>query len=1002
MGHKSKFTFPMPGRCAKPPPTSTVTSPISKAEKILGTNGVCFGSPPVLGRDAGRMWEEGSTGGISISISESSASQSGFMDDNDYDDDKFAGTTYGRALWEEESEALPRRLRVDQTPQAKGLKPKRSAITLGAHNRDNMTDEVLARRPRSSSTVVSHYESAKVPLSISQQTSNSAMAKGLPSKAGALLDIDGMHNSKEQPRKKPSRLDFSRLRFRHRKDQTTLDTNVGPVLGNNYVMKSPSVMSHMSNSVVSLPRASPMSPESDPKGSRQDLRVPTQALTQAPARQSRSRGAADTGNLHNLYDHYEQMSFRDTGDIKEDIEEERAGEEDDEEAQFGTQRLLPRTYTPVNGDVSREDMITPLPNAVHKDHSSGWNHSRNTSQASKVTATRSGTPSTLQIRPSSRNDYPASVSSRHTRTSKATPSVTSALDSDRQQHSVLSLSDSDSDEEEASDSRPGSSLPSYDNSFRDDTSESSSQRQMGTSRLSISSHSTNPKGTSYAQLNDFLTIPFASPKCKGTRSPSANTILSTNSTLSTATRLSQAQQDPRGSVSTIGTSCSNMISPTFSNMTACTLQEARAIAFTPLNFAPHIAHAASSSANQTSHNANHTYPQQQRQRMSQNSHTSDQPTPPLSPTSIEFLRKSTESARQEAASASASTYDSRMMAVTKQEEMLLAALRKKRARMRENIIAEIEEDNRGGRGSIGEEDIEKIASARLKEAERQAIKETKDAREARARAAQPRSYSTRASSLMGRTGERPGSRQSQTREQPRGPRIVDVRPSTSHSTFSERQSRASKATPPMPESSRTVKARHERVLLYLDRPIDSIDVIDQAEPSPDLSEFLDFELDFPMPNRQSQTSQLSQARPKLGSDLHSSPFQGHGRPRPDSSPVSPKSNPLQDMARVRARVIDNFVDYDDDDEDDDDDDDDYIGDIDFDDFPEIVSRRKPPPPALQSVPEKEVPRPDSPVSAAFQILPATTYCHKKGKKSAARLSAVGQINSPVPWWGDDD
>jgi hypothetical protein len=56
--------------------------------------------------------------------------------------------------------------------------------------------------------------------------------------------------------------------------------------------------------------------------------------------------------------------------------------------------------------------------------------------------------------------------------------------------------------------------------------------------------------------------------------------------------------------------------------------------------------------------------------------SSQQPTPPLSPTSVEFREVSERS--------------SRFMAVTKQEEALLSALRQKRARMREEIIEEHE------------------------------------------------------------------------------------------------------------------------------------------------------------------------------------------------------------------------------------------------------------------------------------------------------------------------
>ncbi|KAI1410671.1 hypothetical protein F5Y13DRAFT_167132 [Hypoxylon sp. FL1857] len=614
-------------------------------------------------------------------------------------------------------------------------------------------------------------------------------------------------------------------------------------------------------------------------------------------------------------------------------------------------------------------MITPLPNSINRDPNARWNHSRNTSQASKVTATRAGTPSTLQIRPTSRNDYPASVSSRHTRTSKATPSIMSTLDSDRQQQSVLSLTDSESDEEGTTYSRPGSSQPSYDNSFRDDLSTSSSQQQPSTSRLSISSHSTNPKGASYAQLNDFLTIPHASPKTKSSssRSPSTNTLHSTNSSLSTATRVSiPSHQDARASVSTTGT-MGSVLSPTYSNQTSYSVQEARAIAFTPL---ASTAEAASTvSVDRISTNLGRTVSQQTRQRVSQNSHTSDQPTPPLSPTSAEFYKKSSsESARKEstASAASEQPHNARLMAVTRQEEMLLAALRKKRARMRENIIAEIEED-RGSRAGSGatEEDVERMASANLRDAEKQAAKET---REARAKAKQPKNYPTRASSLMGRSGQRSSSGHGRVRDRSNGPRSGDKPPSTSHSDPIEKNPHRTRISPE-PESRRTGKARHERVLLYLDRPIDSIDVIDQAEPSPDLSEFMEEEFEFPLPD-----GRRSRIRSKLQETT--------GRPRPDSSPVSPKSSPLKaPPPKPETRVIED------------------IDANDF-DFEEVVDRRKPA--RLQPVPEKEIPRPDSPVSPANGLLAPSTLGHTKGKKSAVRLSAVGQVSSPVPWWGDDD
>ncbi|KAI1480943.1 hypothetical protein F4774DRAFT_65393 [Daldinia eschscholtzii] len=974
MGHKSKFTFPMPGRSVKQPPTVAVPNSLSKAERILGTGGQNLGSPTGT-RDPNRSWETESTGGISISISESSASQSGVLEE---EEDGYDRPTYGRALWEEESEALPRRLRGAKGFFSKEVKPKRSAVTLGARSRDALTDDTNSHRPQTSSTVHSHYESDKMPLSISQQTSNSAMAKGLPTKANALLDIDGaLYGKVQQPKRKPSKLDFAKLRLRTRREHHADSNGVGPVLGNNYVMKSPSVMSHASHSAVSLTR-SPTSPGGSEKTPKPDLITHSQPL-ETLTRPSRAKVISNASTLHQLYDHYEQMSFRTSEALQEEDEEEEIGGK----GHLNQEHLLPRTYEPTVSDVShedmisREDMITPLPNSSLRDPNSRWNHSRNTSQASKVTAMRSETPSTLQIRPSSRNDYAASVSSRHTRTSKATPSIMSTMDSDRQQTSVLSLTDSESEEGETTYSGPGSSLRSYDNSFRDDSSVASSQRQRSTSRLSISSHSTNPKGASYAQLNDYLTIPHASPKTKTTRSPSTNTLHSTNSSLSTATRVSLPihHQEPqpqaaRGSVSTVNT-LGSVLSPTYSNHTHYSVQEARAVAFTP--YASTAEAALSVSMDQMPISLNHAVSQQGRQRGSQNSHTSDQPTPPLSPTSVEFYRKSPDSSRRESTVSKASeSQNGRMMAVTKQEEMLLAALRKKRARMRENIIAELEEgrNSPGGTSLESVDDLEQLASAHLKDAERQAAKEV---REARARAKQPNNFPMRSTSLVGRGGR--SSSNGRIRNHSSGPRRMEASPSASYREPLERAPSRMRASPG-PESRPTGKSRHERVLLYLDRPIDSIDVIDEAEPSPDLSEFMDDDLEFPISERRSRT------RSKLGNGSYGSPYSG--RPRPDSSPMSPKSTSIKNLPKG-SPPINEDIDADS---------------IDFDDFPMVGGRPKLS--TLKPVPEKGIPRPDSPVSPADGFLAPSTLGHKKGKKSAVRLSAVGQVNSPMPWWGDDD
>ncbi|KAH9993005.1 hypothetical protein F4779DRAFT_233721 [Xylariaceae sp. FL0662B] len=968
MGHKSKFTFPLPGRSAKQyAPALTISTPLSKAEKILGTGDMNIDSPGST-RDAARSWETGSTGGISISVSESTTSQS----TNDtglgrWDEDEYGttGTSYGRTLWEQESEIIPRRLQSAHGPGGRKLTTKRSAVTIGADYRgDAMTDDSFPGRRRSGSSVSTHYEPAKVPLAVSQQTSNSAMAKGLPAKASTLLDMDGALAAASQKKKKPAKLDFSMLRPKSRKDRTANAPGVGPVLGNNFVTKSPSLISQ---SVMSPVAPSPSSPDGGQKTAVRITKSEPQATHEMPVRQGRPRGTNDVSGLHQLYDHYEQMSFAQSGSM-----DGRKGEHS------GSQPSLPSTYKHTS-----QDVIMPLPKSTIGEPNAKWKHARQTSQNSQTTAFRAETPSTLHTRPASRNDYAMSVSSRHTRTSRASPSTKSTLDYDRQQSSVLSLSDSDSDSDGLLDSLPSSSVPSRDPSFRDDLSVSSDPRQPGSSRSSIAnSHGTNhPKAAPFAQLNDYLAIPEASPKTQSSRSPSNSTLRSSNSTSTTVTPNSTSLssfQDSRASVLTTET-FDSMISST-PKQSGYGVQEAKAVTFTPL--ASTVEAASSISAAPKSNNLDKMSSQRATNGVSRSSHASDQPTPPLSPSSVEFYMRSPESVRRDSVASNATeAQNARMMAVTQQEEMLLAALRKKRARMRENIIAEMEEEGRSSRssrssGGSGNDNIEKFNKIAVTNADSTA---RLDAREAGARA-KSKNYPRRSSSLMGRS-HRAETRPGRSRDRLN----TDAPPSTSHSDPTERAStmaRGSVGSGFQPSG----ESRHERVLLYLDRPVDGIDSIDTAEPSPDLSEFLDSELEFPIPDR------LGTSRPGHGSTYdgtHASlndGKRGNEGPRLGSSSVGPQSRSargqLQDVPEVELEPNED-IDADE---------------IDFGDFDEVDTRGKAAPHLLE---EPGIARPDSPISPADGLFSPSKPGHIKSKNSAVRLSAVG-FNSPMPWWGDDD
>jgi hypothetical protein len=415
-GIKSKFKFPIPGRSSKkqPVPTVSVSGPLSKAQRVLGAD---IGSSR-LAVDPGRSWETGSTGGISISISESSASQA--THDARVDREVGRGTR-----WDEESAIIPRQIRSAHGSDQRGLTTKRSAFTVGNESRDNITNVSSRGRRLSSSTIDTHYDSGKMPLAISQQTSNSAMAKGLPTKVNELLDMDGTLAGIQTGKKKPARLDLSRLRPKGYRDRNKNAPNVDPILGHSYVMRSPSFMSQMLESPM-RPFATEGRPKTPRKASKQPLDT-----RESP----RSKGITDAAGLHQLYHHYEQMSFQ--------SEEESEEEADRERLPTHSQRHL---GNPRPASTFTHSLIAPLPLALPPGQETSWGHSRSNSHDSRVAGSIPDSSGALQVHSLPRKDYAGSVSSRHTRTSKASPSSKSIVGSDRLQSSVLSLSDSSDDE----------------------------------------------------------------------------------------------------------------------------------------------------------------------------------------------------------------------------------------------------------------------------------------------------------------------------------------------------------------------------------------------------------------------------------------------------------------------------------------------------------------------------------------------------------------------------
>ncbi|CAI4217455.1 unnamed protein product [Parascedosporium putredinis] len=166
----------------------------------------------------------------------------------------------------------------------------------------------------------------------------------------------------------------------------------------------------------------------------------------------------------------------------------------------------------------------------------------------------------------------------------------------------------------------------------------------------------------------------------------------------------------------------------------------------------------------------------------------DQPTPPLSPNSVEFYVRPP--------SVPSVTNSRLIMAVTKQEEMLLSALRMKRARMRGNALSELEEEEE----AFGET-LSRQSSVRTRDT----------AYMAPVRAIQKSGSKSSIGTSLSRSQSRTGP-WSDTEES------HDV---TLGSEFAP------------------ADAPQDRIVFYLDQGVGQAE--DEEEPSPDLSDFMDYD-----------------------------------------------------------------------------------------------------------------------------------------------------------------
>ncbi|EPE27757.1 hypothetical protein GLAREA_04548 [Glarea lozoyensis ATCC 20868] len=637
MGRTSKFSFPLPGRrhaavkeIIPTPfaPSSNAGPSLSKAQRVLGTGDLNIGSP-IKEEEVSWKCPPSRSSRISISISEST-------NDNESVHESFA------ERWENESGIYPK---------GKRLHGKASSTLLGQtyHAESNATASSVGRRLQhedSSSTMKSHYDRQKSPLSISQQTSASstrdaALRKGFPPviQRSPLLQVEasidpyevqftqvvrpatkgsdrGMDKAtgKRNRRKKPVKLqlDLSLLFPRPRRHGGKSPDSASSML-------STSSMSTNASHTPSEPARSKKLSKSKTK-SKESFQSQGMSIRTNDTRGSESQRQA-TSNLYNLHDHYEQgiASPRMSQIPESRVPSNRAASQRNKEDIMLFRHDSSATRLTIH---SKKPSIGTNPGTPGREPFS-WKNVRSS-------LAPQGRDVPAMPFPQRTAAKPASITSRASKTSKTSrhTSASGISNSDLQLKSVLSLSsDSEEDNWEQDDAMRNAGMSNggsgwgqskgLSHGMRERTREDRSYQLPPTGGLSPRSQaSERPSGSFTVQGAAHLAVPgnYSAPLSPPWTEPRED---SSGSSLNYQTHRKKPSQPKEKKSSKKSSSLASVRS---------------------------------------------SHPQQ--------------PTPPLSPTSMD-LGEISERA-------------SRFMAVTRQEEALLEALRMKRARMKEKIIEEHE------------------------------------------------------------------------------------------------------------------------------------------------------------------------------------------------------------------------------------------------------------------------------------------------------------------------
>ncbi|RDA86655.1 hypothetical protein CP532_5055 [Ophiocordyceps camponoti-leonardi (nom. inval.)] len=561
---------------------SSSMEPLSKAHKILGSTPLSIDSPPP-NRDDGSSSDDTSLTSVTSC-------------DDAFDD-------VGIAKSDNDSDLFPRPPRLDFD--------------------DSDAGRSILRKSRSSSTIKSWYDKSKLPLSVSQQTSSSAMAKGPPTAGNCHHKPRGHH------KKKPAGLEFGASPVSP--GANLGQSAVGLVLGPERIMKSPSILS----TITQRPRQRRHTEETllSPRPGAPWPR-PNDALNELPT----------------LYDNYEKRSMRHVM--------RQYSQPDLSQPKPFHSPAQPKKTKQATGCPNWFHDPAPLSHRSTRD----WKFSEGRSPTTNSTRT---------------------VSSRQTQTSGSSKTTERSFGyADLRQTSVLLLSDSEGEDDVAMPYLKSPTLASV----KRRPSLMSVERRPSMPEIRLP-----PRVASRSKLYDEASTDVESVLEADKTKKRASFSLAHSQPILPSRAMDSASVTRSSHPRRASVASTYSANSAHSRTSSYSIREARAVT---LQAARHRSSSVQETPVEVQQQAVEWKPTFERDSVASSS--ADQLTPPLSPTSVDFYIRSARS------SVDGPNTHSRLMAVSRQEEMLLSALRHRQRNIRSSSLAELRESNEWERERQGE------------------------------------------------------------------------------------------------------------------------------------------------------------------------------------------------------------------------------------------------------------------------------------------------------------